>query len=216
MNRSNVGFGSAFFGGTITNMLTTAAGQTKGATTTGDIGMGIILSAGTLATGSSATFNYFTSLDHRDMSVILSELEAAAKPIKIPTPTTPPSVISAIVNNTAVEQPRVVQTFTPQYTTNYAPLTTYVRGGESITLASTAGNENANTLVSLSEIRQMQRASSTPSGTTEQSTSGETTGVDASIRVPLSRGSLIDIVNGGVKLPENVEQEFYVLNQTQR
>lgn len=214
--RSNVGFGSAFFGGTITNMLTTAAGQTKGATTTGDIGMGIILSAGTLATGSSATFNYFTSLDNRDMSVILSELEAAAKPIKIPTPTTPPSVISAIVNNTAVEQPRVVQTFTPQYTTNSAPLTTYVRGGESITLASTTGNENANTLVSLSEIRQMQRASGTPSGTTEQSTSGETTGVDASIRVPLSRGSLIDIVNGGVKLPENVEQEFYVLNQTQR
>jgi len=133
-----------------------------------------------------------------------------------PQTTTTPSVISAIVNNTAVEQPRVVQTFTPQHTTNYAPPTTYVRGGESITLASTAGDENANTLVSLSEIRQMQRASGTPSGTTEQSTSGETTGVDASIRVPLSRGSLIDIVNGGVKLPENVEQEFYVLNQIQR
>lgn len=209
--RSNVGFGSAFFGGTITNMLSTAAGQTKGATTTGDIGMGIILSAGTLATGSSATFNYFTSLDNRDMSVILTELEAAAKPtVTPPTPTvTPPSVISAIVNNTAVAQPRG-QTFTPQHTTNYA------RGGESIALASTGDDEDANTLVSLSEIRQMQRASGTPSETTEQSTSGETIGVDTSIRVPLSRDSLIDIVNGGVKLPENVEQEFYVLNQTQR
>lgn len=214
--RSNVGFGSAFFGGTITDMLTTAAAQAKGATATGDIGLGIILSAGTLATGNSATFNYFTSLDNRDMSVILSELEAAAKPIKIPTPTTP-SVISAIVNNTAVEQPRVVQQpVGPQQRDRHTQTPTYEHGGESITLASTAGDENANTLVSLSEIRQMQRASGTPSGTTEQGTSEETTGADTSVRVPLSRGSLIDIVNGGVKLPENVEQEFYVLNQTQR
>jgi len=30
------------------------------------------------------------------------------------------------------------------------------------------------------------------------------------IRIPLMQGSLIDLVNGGVKLPENVEQEFFM------
>lgn len=179
----------------------------------------LFMSLGNLANNASGSITwYYAAAPLSQINDAITQVGQSAGVIARPTlpNITPPSVISAIVNNTAVEQPRVVQTFTPQHTTNYAPPTTYVRGGESITLASTAGNENANTLVSLSEIRQMQRASGTPSGTTEQSTSGETTGVDASIRVPLSRGSLIDIVNGGVKLPENVEQEFYVLNQTQR
>ncbi|WP_067177573.1 filamentous hemagglutinin N-terminal domain-containing protein [Sulfurospirillum sp. UCH001] len=179
----------------------------------------LFMSLGNLANNASGSITwYYAAAPLSQINDAITQVGQSAGVIARPTlpNITPPSVISAIVNNTAIEQPRVVQTFTPQHTTNYAPPTTYVRGGESITLASTAGNENANILVSLSEIRQMQRASGTPSGTTEQSTSGETTGVDASIRVPLSRGSLIDIVNGGVKLPENVEQEFYVLNQTQR
>lgn len=184
-----------------------------------DSSYALYLNLGTLTNGQTGSVTwYYAAAPVSELNQAVTQVGQSSGTISTPsTPViTPPSVISAIVNNTAVEQPRVVQTFTPQHTTNYAPPTTYVRGGESITLASTAGNENANTLVSLSEIRQMQRASGTPSGTTEQSTSGETTGVDASIRVPLSRGSLIDIVNGGVKLPENVEQEFYVLNQTQR
>ena len=192
---------------------------TKGYSILGDYAMAIKFNVGSLAAGaSSSEIIYQTSLDNRNISSILNELNSNS--ITKPTPlSTPPSVISAIVNNTAVEQPHNLQTFTSTSSMTYnPPTTTYVQGGEKITLASTAGDENANTLVSLSEIRQMQRASGTTSSTsgdsTQQSTSGENTGADTSIRIPLSRGSLIDIVDGGVKLPEGVEQEFYVLNQT--
>lgn len=189
----------------------------KGYSVVGDKAMAIKFNVGTLAAGaSSSEIIYQTSLDNRDINSIINELNSNI--IKKPISDTPPSIISAIVNNTAIEQPRVVQQpVTSQQRDRHIQAPTYEHDGESITLASTAGDENANTLVSLSEIRQMQRTNGTnsTSETTQQNASGENTGVDASIRVPLSRGSLIDIVNGGVKLPENVEQEFYVLNQTQ-
>jgi len=142
-----------------------------------DSSYALYLNLGTLTNGQTGSVTwYYAAAPVSELNQAVTQVGQSSGTISTPsTPViTPPSVISAIVNNTAVEQPRVVQTFTPQHTTNYAPPTTYVRGGESITLASTAGNENANTLVSLSEIRQMQRASGTPSGTTEQSTSGET------------------------------------------
>lgn len=192
---------------------------TKGYSVLGDYAMAIKFNVGSLAAGaSSSEIIYQTSLDNRNISSILNELNSNS--ITKPTlPSTPPSVISAIVNNTAIEQPHNLQTFTSTSSTTYnPPTTTYVRGGEKITLASTAGDENANSLVSISEVRQMQRGgttSGTSSDATGQGTSGESTGTDTSIRIPLSRGSLIDIVDGGVKLPEYVEQEFYVLNQTQ-
>ena len=179
----------------------------------------LFMSLGNLANNASGSITwYYAAAPLSQINDAITQVGQSAGVIARPTlpNITPPSVISAIVNNTAIEQPRFAQTFTSTPTITYTPPTTYVREGQNITLASRSSDENANTLVSLSEIRQMQRASGTPSGTTEQSTSGETTGVDTSIRVPLSRGSLIDIVNGGVKLPENVEQEFYVLNQTQR
>jgi filamentous hemagglutinin family protein len=180
---------------------------------------GIYLNLGTVSNGRSGSVTwYYAAAPVSEINNAVTQVATSSGVTATPTPTTttPPSVISAIVNNTAVEQPRAVQTVTPQQTTSYTQPTTYVHSGESITLASTAGDENANILVSLSEIRQMQRTNSTTSSsdTTQQSTSGESTGADTSIRIPLSRGSLIDIVDGGVKLPEGIEQEFYVLNQT--
>jgi len=192
---------------------------TKGYSVLGDKAMAIKFNVGSLAAGaSSSEIIYQTSLDNRDIGSILNELNSNS--IKKPILNTPPSVIAAIVNNTAVEQPHNIQTFTSQQITSHTQQTNYVHEGEKITLASTTDDENANELVSLSEIRQMKRTNSATSGTenssdtTQQNNSGESTGIDTSIRIPLSRGSLIDIVDGGVKLPENVEQEFYVLNQT--
>ena len=34
---------------------------------------------------------------------------------------------------------------------------------------------------------------------------------DREVRVPVSRNSLAEIVNGGVKLPDGVEQELFVV-----
>lgn len=183
----------------------------------------LFMSLGNLANNASGSITwYYAAAPLSQINEAITQVGQSAGVISTPstppsTPTiTPLSVISAIVNNTAVAQPHFIQTVTPQNTTNYTPpRTTYMSGGESVPLASRSGDENADTLVSLSEIRQMQRSNGATSDTTNQSTSGESAGVDTSIRVPLSRGSLIDIVNGGVKLPDNVEQEFYVLNQTQ-
>jgi hypothetical protein len=41
----------------------------------------------------------------------------------------------------------------------------------------------------------------------------ESGGGDGEVRVPLSRDSMIELVDGGVNLPEGVEQEFYVADE---
>jgi filamentous hemagglutinin family protein len=85
---TSVGFGSEFFpSNTYAGMVTKAASQVKGNTITADQGMGMLFNAGTLAVGASKTFTYLTSLDNRDLSTILSELEVAS-PAATPAATT--------------------------------------------------------------------------------------------------------------------------------
>ncbi|WP_052433645.1 two-partner secretion domain-containing protein [Sulfurospirillum arsenophilum] len=127
-----------------------------------------------------------------------------------PLPSTPPSVISAIVNNTAVTQPHVdlpqQQSHVETPSTTRTPL---AQGGHTVDVVSSPEAGEATTLVTMAEIREMQTSGA--SATSETPSSGTTP-----IRVPLMRGSLIDIVDGGVKLPTGIEQEFYVLDNTKR
>ena len=67
-------------------------------------------------------------------------------------------------------------------------------GNEQIVSTTTTG-EIANKIVSLGELEQAN------SGTNE-------------IRVPLGRNSMIDLVNGGVKLPDGLEQQFFVVTNS--
>jgi hypothetical protein len=64
--------------------------------------------------------------------------------------------------------------------------------------------ETATKLVTLSEIR-INRENT-------QSNNGPE--VNEDIKIPLSKNSIIDLVNGGVKLPEGLEQLFFVVNNT--
>ncbi|WP_305531366.1 filamentous hemagglutinin N-terminal domain-containing protein [Sulfuricurvum sp.] len=217
--RANVGFGGPFFGGTITDMLTTASGQSKGATATADQGMGIILSAGTLAASGTATFNYLTSLDNRDMSTILSELSTASTPI--PTPAPEPtavepvqeqivnSIVTTIVNSTTVTlpapivvaplapQPKQVQTQAQNNTLLQTILPQSSTNGESFGLVgSTDGSSSVQTV------------------TMEQLQSAATAQGMGEIRVPLANNSMVELVNGGVNLPNGVSQEFYVVDNS--
>ncbi|MDK9724086.1 MAG: filamentous hemagglutinin N-terminal domain-containing protein [Sterolibacteriaceae bacterium MAG5] len=76
---TTVGYGSSFFGGTSISQMVTAAGAlSKGSNQTADQGIGIIYTAGTMAAGASKNFSYLTSLDNRDISTILSDLNTAA------------------------------------------------------------------------------------------------------------------------------------------
>ncbi|MFZ5374724.1 MAG: filamentous hemagglutinin N-terminal domain-containing protein [Campylobacterota bacterium] len=219
-SRANVGYGAPFFGGTVANMLSTAATLSKGDTATGDRGIGIILEAGNLATGGSATFNYLTSLDNREMSTILSELNVAggaATPAPAPAPTTPATsttqqekevsgIVTTIVNSTIVTpplssavvppapKPQQMQTQVKNNTLLQSILPQGTTNGGTLNLVGVA---DGNIPVQTVSMEQLQTAATVQG-------SGD-------IRVPLANDSLVELVNGGLNLPKGVSQEFYVV-----
>lgn len=92
--RATVGQGRDFWsnGGRASDlaaMVALAASQVKGSSATADDAMGIVFNVGSIGAGASKSFNYLTSLDNRDMSVILSSLATAAGATTPTTPTTP-------------------------------------------------------------------------------------------------------------------------------
>lgn len=76
-NEALVGYGSEFFSGqtsSIKTMINTAEGLSKGSTTTGDIGIGIIFKDETLSASAEKKFSYYTSLDNKPIETIIDEL----------------------------------------------------------------------------------------------------------------------------------------------
>lgn len=94
--------------------------------------------------------------------------------------------ISHIENGTAVQlnAPQIIQLQTPPQRFNL--------GGQSVALVSTPSGDTPTQLVGMQEVREMLGGSA-----------GE-------VRVPLGQNSLIQLVNGGVRLPSGVEQEFFM------
>jgi len=120
------------------------------------------------------------------------------------TPSTTPAVVVAttpdvahIVNNNAITVH--VPSFTPPVAPVQAPQQ-FNFGGQTVELMSTPNKtgETPTKVVSLADVKEM------------QSEKGNVNGGNNEIRVPLMAGSLIDLVNGGVKLPAGVEQEFFM------
>uniref|UniRef100_UPI00215A00BB YDG domain-containing protein n=1 Tax=Arcobacter sp. LA11 TaxID=1898176 RepID=UPI00215A00BB len=67
-------------------------------------------------------------------------------------------------------------------------------------VSKTNSGENANTIVTLAEIKKA--INEQPSSNTQ---------ANQEVRVPLSKNSIVDLVNGGVNLPNGVEQQFFVV-----
>ena len=105
-------------------------------------------------------------------------------------------VITTIVNNEAVKVPNPpkVKTSTPLNSGSNTNVAFNV--GENKQIVSRPIEGQATKRVTLSEAKQMQ-----------QDATGQEVG---EVRVPLSRSSIIQLVDGGVSLPNGVEQEFYV------
>ena len=111
-----------------------------------------------------------------------------------PPPTPSPTqditpIITQIVNGAAVA-PRVPN-FTPPTPPAQAPQV-FNFGGAPVALMSTPMSGTPTQMVSMQEVRQMLQGGSNE------------------IRIPLMAGSLIDLINGGVRLPEGVYQEFFM------
>jgi filamentous hemagglutinin family protein len=148
--------------------------------------------------------------------------EPAPEPTTEPTPTPDDvaevekevnDVIASITNQTATEVnlPKIeVQAPTPQTNT---PKTTVFNSpdidlgfgkGAKVALVSQPLDGEVTKRVTMSEIRGMQQDAN-------PALSGSNVGQDT--RVPLSENSIVDLVNGGVNLPDGVEQEFYVVKE---
>jgi len=122
-------------------------------------------------------------------------------PTPVPTPTPPivetPKIIDAIASGIAV-QPPVIPNFTPPPLPSIPQQFSF--GGQAVQLMSTPLSESPTQIISLGEIRQMQ----------QENASGSEGVKSPDIRIPLGQNSLIQLVNGGLRLPEGIEQEFFM------
>jgi hypothetical protein len=116
-------------------------------------------------------------------------------PIPTPTPNEVEKVVTAIVNQNVltINPPRVK---TPNSLGQNVAVN-FNAGGNQALISQPIEGQNTQR-ISLSEARQMQQEN----GVNSQE-----------VRVPLSRSSMIELVDGGVNLPLGIEQEFYVAQE---
>jgi filamentous hemagglutinin family protein len=130
--------------------------------------------------------------------------EPTPTPIPEPTPKPDPiiekekenvrNVITAITNNEATKfTPPKIET--PLISTNTIDTVSF---GENKMLVSKPIEGQSTKRVSLSQAKEMQ---------------SENGIISNEVRVPLSRNSIIELVDGGVRLPNGVEQEFYMADE---
>ena len=147
------------------------------------------------------------------------------------TSTTLDSIITQIVNHTIVQVPTApvpsagsptamlnqLSATTPATTvvvTSVAPQT--IRGdfgdGATLTVASRPSEGVPSTLITLDQLLQMQQ-SSAPAAPGQSAASPAAAVAQADVRVRISANSLVEMVNGGVRLPSGVVQEFFVVRE---
>ncbi len=90
-------------------------------------------------------------------------------------------------------------------------------GSTNLTVISSPNANEPSQVVSLSQVRSMLQAAGTAQDDDSQdkATAAQETLVVYDVRVPVSRNSLADIVNGGVRLPVGVEQQLFVVRANQ-
>lgn len=127
-------------------------------------------------------------------------------------------VIASIVNTQQIkvevpkiELPKVeVPRQTIQMNTNLA-VKFGTNEGETVSLVSSPLQSQQTQKVMMSELVAMNQE-----GTTEGTNNDTNTPVLKDIKVAIGEDSMVQLINGGVTLPEGVEQEFYVVKSSQR
>jgi len=110
---------------------------------------------------------------------------------------------SDIVGNLALAAPRSVAEFNPTAPNVVAvspSLNATFGSGANLRVVSAPGGNELSQAVGLSQARGLM-----------QSPPGGAAGSDRDVRVPVSRNSLAQIVNGGVRLPGGVDQLLFVV-----
>ena len=123
-------------------------------------------------------------------------------------------VNSPIVQTQVQTQPMVIQIPDVQTAQTNTPLANIaqnlgLQAGESVSLISSPLESQPTQRVTLAEIVEIQ------TGKNNQATQGTNVEVRET-RVALGENSIVELVNGGVTLPEGVDQEFYVVKSNSR
>lgn len=201
---------------------------------TSDRSYALYANFGTLANNANAQMNwYYAAGNVGDLSTIATTVnEVATTPT--PTPTVPEqavtpaptNIITAIVNTNAikVEVPKPVvnagtqlsQSSTSAPKSNLIVSNTLSNGsiaqtlglaeGSLVSLVSLAKEGEVLQPVSLSEVKILMLENAPAS----ENNDGAPANIQE-IRVSISENSIVELVNGGVNLPEGVEQEFYIV-----
>ena len=143
---------------------------------------------------SSSTTPTDTTTNNTD-NIVTAIVNTSAIKTQLPKTVNNPTV----VNNKRLNTSKVQTPQMKQANTNLAN-SFGVQGNNAQVVSTTTAGEDANTVVTLADIKQAMNESS-PTGTTQAQ----------DVRVPLSKNSIVDLVNGGVNLPSGVEQQFFVV-----
>ncbi|MCM0044873.1 MAG: filamentous hemagglutinin N-terminal domain-containing protein [Burkholderiaceae bacterium] len=233
-SRVSMGFDTSwnsqpFWGRDIAAMSATIATQVKGNSTIGltdanpdgsfDGAMGLLFRGGDLAAGASVNFNYNTVLAMGTVDQVLAEIPGLGGG-RIVVPTGPrESVIDAARGTTALPREGIVPSLPvtaalgapkavgfSNVTAAPAVIESAFGPGASLALISSPRGDEPTQVVSISEASSMLKPAGKGDGD-----DGSAAGGDREVRVPASRDSLVEIVNGGVKLPTGVEQQLFVV-----
>jgi filamentous hemagglutinin family protein len=101
-----------------------------------------------------------------------------------------------VVNAPQITTPQQVNNPTPRIQAQTTMATNMGLGTNARIVSTTNIGEQADTVVSLGELQQA---------------NGGVAGAGGEVRVPLSDNSIVDLVNGGVNLPDGVDQQFFVV-----
>lgn len=215
-----------FWGGDITPIRTQIGTLSKGSSTVGkadsfpdgslDGAMGLLFSGGNVAAGRSVNFNYNTVLAMGTVETVLIDIPFLSTPGKSGATGVGPSdgVIEAARSSSALPRGLLVSRVTGRIDTstrtgtfsNVATVPASIESsfgpGARLALISSPRGDEPTQVVSITEASSMLASRPSDDGGVD---------VDREVRVPASRNSLVDIVNGGVKLPEGVEQQLFVV-----
>ena len=209
-------------------MISDASALSVGDSKTDDIGIGIYFVQNTFIAGESKSFSYLTSLDNRDISSIIADLNTRSgvtpstptpnptpTPEPTPTPTPEPTPVPDPIPDPVDPKPeikKIVDSITNQTATtvnlpNIETSTTPNNSGRNTDISFSQGENKM--LVSRPIEGQDTKRVSLSEARQMQIQSG---GSGDEVVVPLSNSSIIQLIDGGVNLPIGVEQEFYLAN----
>jgi hypothetical protein len=150
-------------------------------------------------------------LPPKDKQVVDSIISYVQSSISTVNPSTSNVAVSPVVAaTTKASNSADVKTFSN--VTSTPVLSATFGEGTPLALISAPDGEEPSQTVSLSEARQMMTGgkSDTKNNNDRRGANAQVEG-DKEVRVPVSRNSLAEIVNGGVKLPGGVEQQLFVV-----